>query len=80
MTWVEHRPELKNAVVSLPDGRNAIPVVYAHDMVPCGCCAEPFCLKHDMHYWECDCLGPAEAQDYGMEIVVVDDVEYALTD
>lgn len=40
-------------------------VVFAADLEECEDCGEPWCKKHQQHYWECECLGPTE-----------DDVEY----
>lgn len=35
-------------------------IVFADECHSCDCCEEPFCVKHEMHYWECDCIGPTE--------------------
>jgi hypothetical protein len=39
------------------------------DMIECEDCEEPFCPEHQMHYADCDCIGPTES-----------DVEYKSSD
>ncbi len=38
--------------------RDLVPVRFAHDMVPCECCAEPWCEECEAHYADCECPGP----------------------
>ncbi len=33
-------------------------IVYAADCQSCLCCGEPYCVEHDEHYADCDCIGP----------------------
>jgi hypothetical protein len=40
-------------------------IVLASELDDCPDCGEPWCEKHQMHYADCDCLGPTQ-----------DDVEY----
>lgn len=35
-------------------------VVCADDIPECECCEEPFGQEHNLHYSECDCIGPTE--------------------
>jgi hypothetical protein len=32
----------------------------AYDMFECDGCGEPYCEKHNLHYADCDCIGPTE--------------------
>ena len=54
-----------------------IPIVYADELPPCTLCGEPWCDKHDMHYNECPCIGPHNAEEKGYEIVIIDGKEFA---
>lgn len=38
--------------------RGLVPVRFAHDMVPCECCEEPWCEVCEAHYADCECPGP----------------------
>lgn len=40
-------------------------IVFASDCPPCEMCGEPWCEKHEMHYWECPCKGPHSEDDDG---------------
>ena len=40
-------------------------VVFASEYDPCPECGETWCPVHRMHYHECPCLGPNEAEDRG---------------
>ena len=46
-----------------------IPIVLASDCPPCACCGEPWCKTCEMHYADCDCIGPHNAEDHGFEVV-----------
>jgi len=36
-------------------------VVFAYELKPCKVCQEElWCEKHNMHYWECSCIGPTQ--------------------
>ena len=38
-----------------------IRVKFAMECIPCQCCGEePWCDEHDMHFAECDCVGPTQ--------------------
>lgn len=52
-------------------------IVFASDLELCDCCEEPYCAVHDMHYADCDCIGPGNAEDEGYEVVEVDGELYA---
>ncbi|MEI8016645.1 MAG: hypothetical protein WCH39_00530 [Schlesneria sp.] len=41
-----------------PNGWNR--VMSFADMLQCEDCEEPFCAVHQMHYADCDCIGPTE--------------------
>ena len=56
--WLKGLPVLKHTKTIPPKGYRE--VVYAHDLPMCCCCGEPFCGKHDKHYFECDCIGPTQ--------------------
>ena len=38
--------------------RGMVMVRFAHDMVPCKDCGEPWCEKCEDHYGDCKCPGP----------------------
>jgi hypothetical protein len=42
-------------------------IVYASDCYPCPDCCEPVCPVCHIHYAECDCPGPDNADDYGYD-------------
>ncbi len=46
-----------------------IPIKFASDCEPCDCCGEPFCIEHMDHYADCPCIGPDNAEDYGLYLV-----------
>lgn len=71
--WLKGLPKLEidlNKVVA-PKGWSD--VVWAADLPECSCCEEPFCLKCDAHYSDCDCIGPTEDLEYKM----VDNILFA---
>lgn len=39
-------------------------VKLASDCVPCESCGEPVCEDCDVHYFECDCPGPSQDDEY----------------
>jgi hypothetical protein len=58
--WLKGLPKLElniNQVVS-PKGWSK--VMCADDMIKCDCCGEPFCPECNMHYADCECIGPTE--------------------
>lgn len=62
---------LKNLPLLQYDMQQVVPpigwqkVQHAADMQACQDCSEAYCIEHDMHYADCNCIGPTE-----------DDVEY----
>lgn len=56
--WLKNLPKLKHTKIIPP--KNYSPVVYASQLPLCDCCEEPFCNTHNLHYWECDCIGPTQ--------------------
>lgn len=44
-------------------------IVFAAECPPCPNCGEPWCRKHRMHYADCPCLGPSQAEDLGAKII-----------
>lgn len=55
-----------------------IPVVFAADCPPCKLCGEPFCKKHDMHYADCPCIGPHNAEELGYRLKIIKGKLYAV--
>ena len=49
-----------------------VPIVCASDCEICPDCEEPWCSKCCIHYFECGCLGPHEAEDNGFEVIEID--------
>ena len=39
-------------------------VKFAHDCTPCQDCGEPFCNSCNLHYFECQCPGPHQDDEY----------------
>lgn len=52
-----------------------VKIKFASDCIPCPDCGEPWCEEHQMHYADCPCIGPSNAEDYG-EIITIDDELY----
>ena len=52
-------------------------IKYAFECSECDCCEEHWCDECGEHYADCDCLGPSEADDRGLEVVEIDGIEYA---
>lgn len=40
------------------------PVLFASDCAPCDLCGEPLCEKCEVHYADCDCIGPTQDDEY----------------
>ena len=49
--------------------KDLVPIVFASELPSCPDCGEPWCPVHKLHYYECACLGPANAEDEGYDIV-----------
>jgi hypothetical protein len=45
-----------------------IRIWFWNDFPECECCGEPFCEHHAMHYGDCSCLGPDNAEEQGWEL------------
>lgn len=45
-------------------------VVFDSDCPRCPCCGEPWCKKHKMHYADCPCIGPSNAEEEGYGLLV----------
>ena len=51
-----------------------VPIVCASDLPDCPeGCGEKWCPKCEKHYFECDRVGPHNAEDYGLEVIEDDD-------
>lgn len=53
-------------------------IKFAADCSSCECCGEPYCDDHQMHYAECECLGPHNAEDEGFDVREFNGVLYAV--
>jgi len=40
----------------------------ASDLPVCECCEEPWCFTHHQHYADCECVGPDNAEEQGLEL------------
>ncbi len=49
-----------------------LPIIFSDDLPECPDCEEPWCPKHEQHYYDCACLGLDEAIELGYEIVEID--------
>lgn len=49
-----------------------VPIVFASYLPDCECCGEKWCPKCEKHYFECDCVGPSNAEDEGYKLVKID--------
>lgn len=49
-----------------------VPIVCAVDCIECPDCGEPYCELHEKRYWECDCVGPHNADELGYDVVEED--------
>jgi hypothetical protein len=56
-----------------PDGYER--VVFADDLCRCNGCDEPWCEKHQCHFFACECIGPDEDDEF--DYLEVDGVMYA---
>ena len=45
-----------------------VPIVFADQLPECDCCGEPYCPIHEMHFSDCTCVGPSNAEDDGWKI------------
>jgi len=57
-----------------------VPIVCASDCEPCPDCDEPWCSKCRMHYFECSCIGPHNAEDYGLKVIEIAGTLYGVKD
>ena len=54
-----------------------MPIKFADECPPCEACGEPWCEEHQMHYADCPCIGPSNAEDYG-EIIKLNSGLYVI--
>jgi hypothetical protein len=54
-----------------------VKIKFADDCIPCPDCGEPWCEEHAMHYSDCACIGPSNAEDFG-EVVEIDGELYCV--
>jgi len=71
--WLKNLLPLKHTEIIPPGGWQQI--VYAMDCICCPDCNEPFCEKHELHYFECDCIGPTED---GVTQKIIDGYEFGI--
>lgn len=50
---------------------------FASDCRPCTNCGEAWCDECQLHYADCRCLGPHNAEDAGWTLVEINGVLYA---
>lgn len=48
-----------------------VPIIFADDLPDCECCEDKWCPLHGMHYADCPCLGPHNAEDEGFKVVEI---------
>jgi hypothetical protein len=44
-------------------------IVFADELPDCECCEDKWCLEHKMHYADCPCVGPTNAEELGYKLV-----------
>jgi hypothetical protein len=42
-----------------------VKIVFARDLPICECCEDSWCSTHNMHYADCPCIGPGNAEEGG---------------
>ena len=58
-------------------GCEKVKIVFAGDLDLCECCEEElYCPIHEMHYADCDCVGPSNAEELGYTLKEIDGVLY----
>lgn len=62
----------------LREARALVPIVMASDLPECECCEEPWCPTHDQHYADCECVGPDNAEEQGLELREIDGKLYGV--
>lgn len=58
--WLDGLPCLQVTSASIIPPKGWEVVLPASEMQTCGTCEEPYCTKHNMHYSDCNCIGPSE--------------------
>ena len=54
-----------------------VKIVFAGDLELCEDCQEElWCPIHEMHYADCDCVGPSNAEELGYTLKEIDGVLY----
>lgn len=71
--WLKNLQPLKIDQKKIVAPKDWSLVKYAFDMVECDNCGEPYCIEHNDHYGDCDCIGPHEDE---VTIKVVDGVMF----
>jgi hypothetical protein len=56
--WLKGLPKLAPTNIIPPKGWQA--VVHAADLPDCDCCDDKWCPFHEMHFFECGCIGPTQ--------------------
>lgn len=56
--WLQKLPLLLPTTIVPPSNWDTI--VFAADLPLCDCCGEPYCSTCDVHYADCECLGPTQ--------------------
>ena len=51
-------------------------VLFADECVECDGCGEPFCPDCEEHYADCSCIGPAQADELGIDYSQRDNGEF----
>lgn len=64
--WLKGLPLLKPENIIPPKGWQI--VKHAIEMIECPDCGEPYCETHNLHYSDCDCIGPTEDEATYKEI------------
>lgn len=58
-------------------GCEKVKIVFAHELPVCECCEEElWCPIHEMHYADCECVGPMNAEEEGYTLKEIDGILY----
>ena len=65
------QPDTKGTVRVRPDGTRieCVRILAAHECRRCPACGEAWCARCRMHYAECACVGPHNAERMGWTLV-----------
>ena len=53
-------------------GCEKVKIAFASDIPTCECCGDSWCPTHEMHYADCDCVGPGNAEELGYTLKEID--------